>query len=795
MSLPSNLYWRVHPYLERPFSIEDATSTTFHSADTRPGYSCFANPWHLFLYLDANNLYQTALHQEIIAFSGTPIGTGADGEILAMPDMAIVRRFSLVEWEAQLATTPLPDSPKFSDTWTGRNGDYLSWAKTKAMFESPDYGWTLGSDPVIDVILKAACKTASPSCEGEPNPALPSRAWPHPAMPGPASPSLALLSSNLSTEATWSDVRTKAREIRASGGVKIIAINGDTITAQVQGAEHVYQTSLIREPGTRRIAFWECSCPWASYSWGRSGRWKKFEGRLCSHALALSLEAQSQEWMGGEITEGEGFAEAPFFYEAPPIKEWRMDTPTAPRSGGDDLGRAASRHTAVATGKRGARVWRGFNMTPWEDSTGTPYYKYNEIGMHPELVEFARKIKDGTLTFAELARHLRTEGVGSYWAEYGPHASEGGRTGEEVARSYSGGVRGVVPGAGGGLEEPFSKYYDDLPGNGEMAIVLVAELAEDAAGFDGEGMLELDEDHPLRLLEVQYNGGWGWHSVQADGRRITAALKTAYKEVSIEELRSARQPFITLCVPQTFSGWKAHIYCETIEDVISAYHRIKHDLIADEAEELGGWGAKVATQAFFNMIPAGHKQFGKGVTLYFPQRAAVHGERGDIDWLVREMAGWPVRLHQCIQGDDYYGNGVGVRFEFSYDPEEDVDIDRYQELYKSASGRRSADPRFTKYTADDVRIAIIDRSHTWIDGLGRIDVEAYIDDLSHLPVGRASITQFDGQGSIPTGWVVALIAVDEALRGFGVATKMVRAAEAHVGERVRFDSEQTPDGA
>ena len=189
----------------------------------------------------------------------------------------------------------------------------------------------------------------------------------------------------------------------------------------------------------------------------------------------------------------------------------------------------ALKRTAVATGKKGAIVWRGFNMYPYYDSTGAPYHEYGRgsdtAGMHPELVEFARKIKDGTLTFNELARQLHTDGVGAFWAEAGPHASEGGRTGEQVARSYAGGVRGSYPGAHTDLEEPFSKYWDSLPGNGEMGIVLKAELVADTEWSDGEGMLELDDGHPLRLLEVQYNGGWGWHTVQADGRRITATLQ------------------------------------------------------------------------------------------------------------------------------------------------------------------------------------------------------------------------------------------------------------------------------
>lgn len=44
-----------------------------------------------------------------------------------------------------------------------------------------------------------------------------------------------------------------------------------------------------------------CGCPWGSVSWGRSGRWKKFEGRGCSHLLALQYEASSRGMFGKEI--------------------------------------------------------------------------------------------------------------------------------------------------------------------------------------------------------------------------------------------------------------------------------------------------------------------------------------------------------------------------------------------------------------------------------------------------------------------------------------------------------------
>lgn len=103
----------------------------------------------------------------------------------------------------------------------------------------------------------------------------------------------------------WTDVRAKAKRIRSEGGVHIIsAPTGDdslSVTAEVKGDHGTYETSIMRAPGTRTVAQWQCGCPWSNYSWGRSGRWKKYEGRMCAHALALVYEAQAQEMFGGDF--------------------------------------------------------------------------------------------------------------------------------------------------------------------------------------------------------------------------------------------------------------------------------------------------------------------------------------------------------------------------------------------------------------------------------------------------------------------------------------------------------------
>ena len=145
--------------------------------------------------------------------------------------------------------------------------------------------------------------------------------------------------------AKWRDVQAKAKRIRSGGGVRVISASPAYLVGEVKGDTEVYQATLTRVPGTEKIAFWECGCAWAAYSWGRSGRWKKYEGRLCSHALALNYEGQSRGWGGQTVTED---TKAPAWrgkdvqteYAKPPMKPWRVDAaqkvayPAAPMPGG-----------------------------------------------------------------------------------------------------------------------------------------------------------------------------------------------------------------------------------------------------------------------------------------------------------------------------------------------------------------------------------------------------------------------------------------------------------------------------
>ena len=133
------------------------------------------------------------------------------------------------------------------------------------------------------------------------------------------------LASGIVVEGSWTDVQSKAQRIYKNGGVRIISVTGPYIAAHVKGDDGVYETTLQRGK-TGSIDQWTCSCPWFAYSFGRSGRWKRYEGRMCSHALALQYEAQSQGMFGRDIHEQSqtpDWDDEVTYYTAPPPKEWR----------------------------------------------------------------------------------------------------------------------------------------------------------------------------------------------------------------------------------------------------------------------------------------------------------------------------------------------------------------------------------------------------------------------------------------------------------------------------------------
>lgn len=101
--------------------------------------------------------------------------------------------------------------------------------------------------------------------------------------------------------ASWSDVRAKAKRIRSEGKVNITVATHEGVGGEVKGDHHVYETLLTYVPGTAKVGAWECGCKWAAFAWGRSPAYRRFEGRMCSHALAMQFEAQARGMFGRAV--------------------------------------------------------------------------------------------------------------------------------------------------------------------------------------------------------------------------------------------------------------------------------------------------------------------------------------------------------------------------------------------------------------------------------------------------------------------------------------------------------------
>lgn len=101
--------------------------------------------------------------------------------------------------------------------------------------------------------------------------------------------------------ASWADVRNKAKRLRKEGKVRILVASNDGVAGEVQGDHHVYETAITYVPASAKIGYWHCGCRWAAFAWGRSPRYKRFEGRSCSHSLAMQYEAQARGMFGKEI--------------------------------------------------------------------------------------------------------------------------------------------------------------------------------------------------------------------------------------------------------------------------------------------------------------------------------------------------------------------------------------------------------------------------------------------------------------------------------------------------------------
>ncbi len=144
----SGLFWRVHPE-GRAFGDWDATSKPFFNQPTgtepQRGYSCFSNPWHLYLYVTVqwSGLYDLTT---VLRFPGERVGTGHDGEDLAVPS-ALPFKTTWAGLQEMLPSLPVPESPIFA-SWVRQRREMASWATL-----ARHWHWLDMEDPVHDFII------------------------------------------------------------------------------------------------------------------------------------------------------------------------------------------------------------------------------------------------------------------------------------------------------------------------------------------------------------------------------------------------------------------------------------------------------------------------------------------------------------------------------------------------------------------------------------------------------------------------------------------------------------------
>ena len=107
--------------------------------------------------------------------------------------------------------------------------------------------------------------------------------------------------------AAWADVKAKGRDIFRNGGVNLIGAEGSYVIGHVNGENGTYETDIQFVEGSKSPEDWNCSCDWAIYAFDRSAPYAQFEGRMCSHAVALLYRVQSGTMFGRELqTDGPG---------------------------------------------------------------------------------------------------------------------------------------------------------------------------------------------------------------------------------------------------------------------------------------------------------------------------------------------------------------------------------------------------------------------------------------------------------------------------------------------------------
>lgn len=144
-------------------------------------------------------------------------------------------------------------------------------------------------------------------------------------------------------EAGWDDVVVpKAKRLIQNGAVTILRNTPEHVLSHVigegtdnDGVPDEHETEIWRDDPTHPevITRWACDCAWGTHSWGRTRKWKKYNGRGCSHMLATYWQSlgtpqdQSEMPPGYQTPRGQKGPGEQQEMQAPSWEEQQMQMP------------------------------------------------------------------------------------------------------------------------------------------------------------------------------------------------------------------------------------------------------------------------------------------------------------------------------------------------------------------------------------------------------------------------------------------------------------------------------------
>ncbi|WP_156027799.1 hypothetical protein [Candidatus Solirubrobacter pratensis] len=101
------------------------------------------------------------------------------------------------------------------------------------------------------------------------------------------------ITGSVTKQSHWDDIMAKAKRLIDSGQVQVLRNHRNMVVGHVIGDHGEYNCEFSRDdPNSWTITGWQCECPWDQYAWQRTRKWKKYEGRVCSHVLATFWQAR-----------------------------------------------------------------------------------------------------------------------------------------------------------------------------------------------------------------------------------------------------------------------------------------------------------------------------------------------------------------------------------------------------------------------------------------------------------------------------------------------------------------------